>query len=183
MINKIIAKTITKSIPKNPSLNVFARKIVSKGNGQRRTIVKGFGGVNLDETNHFNKIDNFNFWNIRPVVTGFSNEGRPLVKKISLPQNKANIRFFPNYKSLRISRHFVYDIPTQRVQVKGFGGNTETVTGSIPTKPVKLPTRDEILAQERVVVQGFGGDSTKPIYKKMDNSNSTPRTVVKGFLG
>lgn len=183
MIWKLIAKNITKNISKNPSLNVFARRIVSKGNGQRRVIIKGFGGANINEANYFSRIDNFNFWNLRPVVTGFSKEERSLVRRISLPQNKANIRFFPNYKSPKMSRHVVYDIPTKRIQVQGFGSHTESVTGSIPTEQIKLPTKDEIIAQERIVVQGFGGDSSKPIYKKMNNDNSKPRTVIKGFSG
>ena len=183
MIGKILAKNITKTIPNNSTLNVFARRIASKGNGQRRAIIKGFSNANIDETNYFSRIDSFNFWNLRPVVTGFSKEERSLVRRISLPQNKANIRFFPNYKLPNISRHVVYDIPTQRIQVQGFGSHTEAVTGSIATKPIKLPTKDEIIAQERIVVQGFGGDASKPIYKKMNNDNSKPRTVVKGFSG
>ncbi len=39
------------------------------------------------------------------------------------------------------------------------------------------------VATERVVVQGFGGNSANKIYKPIEQNKNTPRTVVKGFLG
>lgn len=39
------------------------------------------------------------------------------------------------------------------------------------------------VATERVVVQGFGGNSANKIYKLIEQNKNTPRTVVKGFLG
>ncbi len=183
MIGKLIGQVIRKTAPKITKLNVYARTIASKGNGQRRAIIKGFGGANLEETSHFNRLTNLNFWNLRPVVTGFASDGKFYAKRISLPQNRARMRFFQNNNNLKMSRHVVHDIPSTRIQVKGFCTHDKNITGSLPTQPVKLPTKDEIFAQERVVVQGFGGNSAKPIYKQMDNTNSKPRTVVKGFGG
>mgnify|MGYP006916194600 CR=1 FL=1 len=48
--------------------------------------------------------------------------------------------------------------------------------------PVSKNYTKELLAEERVVVQGFSSNpSSSPLTKKMDLTNSNPRVVVKGF--
>lgn len=82
---------------------------------------------------------------------------------------------------MRMSRHLVFDFLSPRIAVKVFSNDTQKgvrVVGEPPKPSVTLPKREELIAQERVVIQGFGG---KPVYKKMDTANSESRKVIKGF--
>ena len=165
----------------------FCRSIF-KGNGQR-TIVSGFTGPNLDAATHFNFLNNLRIRNLRPVIRGFGNQydhiPGMLVRKMSGLPGQTKLKWFPNFRIPRMTRHVVYDISQSRTVVSGFQNELKQVTQSaVNTKPVKLPTGRELFAEERVVVQGFSKNtSTTPVTKKMDLTNSNPRVVIKGFGG
>lgn len=61
-----------KAAPKQAAIRTFSRTIASKGNGQQRVIVSGFGGPNLDADTHFKMLDYLRKFNYRPVVKGFN---------------------------------------------------------------------------------------------------------------
>lgn len=158
---------------------VFARTI-AKGSG-RRNIVSGFTGANLDE-NHFKWLEYLYKRNIRPVIAGFSgakNKGR----YITAMPGRGFVKFFPNYNTGKMSKHVVYDIQTQRTAVNGFqtAGNTLSVVtkGNTVLNPA-AQIQNPAAAAERIVIQGFGGNSAEKIYKPMDANSK--RTVVKGFM-
>ncbi len=177
----VTQKTTTAPIMK------FCRSIF-RGRGQR-TIVSGFTGPNLDASTHFNFLYNLRIRNLRPVIRGFGNQydhiPGMLVKQIPGLPGQTRLKWFPNFRIPNITRHVVYDLQPQRKVIAGFTKDiAENTKGQIYTKPVKIPTGKELVAEERVVIQGFSTNtSTTPVTKKMDLTNSNPRVVVKGFGG
>lgn len=174
-----------KAAPKQAAIRTFSRTIASKGNGQQRVIVSGFGGPNLDADTHFKMLDYLRKFNYRPVVKGF-NQNLQVYKGIigkKMPGNQ-RLKFFPRYRGKGVSKHIVPDIQPQRIAVQGFSNEVQKgvkVVGGPIKQPVTLPKREELIAQERVVIQGFGGDASKPVYKKMDSANTEARKVIRGF--
>ncbi len=155
----------------------FSRTIKQQGNGLKRTVVSGFNGPNLDEI-HFKRLSVLEQANVRVVISGFGGK-KGLFKRIPGIPNRGFVRFFPISKSNRIQRHVVYDVPTQRRVVNGFSLNTDPIIVSKGTPNV--PFQKPQIVTERVVVQGFGENTSKPIYKQMPTEEKT-RTVVKGFM-
>lgn len=155
----------------------FSRTIKQQGNGLKRTVVSGFNGPNLDEI-HFKRLSVLEQANARVVISGFGGQ-KGLFKRISGIPNRGFVRFFPISKSNRIQRHVVYDVPTQRKVVNGFSLSSDPIIVSKGTPNV--PFQKPQIATERVVVQGFGGNTSKPIYKQMPTEEKT-RTIVKGFM-
>ena len=177
-------KKIVKAARQTAPKTVFGRAIKQAGNGKSRVIVGGFTGPNLDKIQHNNLLQMLNIMNVRPVVKGFAvTPGKIHVQKL-LNQNTGVLRFLPNYRLPKMTRHVVHDIQTTRKAVVGFGTEnmqkTDFVTNGspiVPGQPVKKPE----VVTERVVVQGFGGNSAQKIYKTMEQNKNTQRTVVKGF--
>lgn len=182
-----VGEKIIQNNSKVNSQKLFARTI-SRGNGQRRVIVSGFSGANLQPESHFRSVDCRNMFNYRPVIKGFNpkyiNYDYMVTKHMTALPGKGIVRFFPQWQNPKMTRHVVYDIQPPRVAVKGFNMDHSTgvkITGEMPKQPVTLPSGKELIANERVVIQGFSGDSSKPVLKQMDLNNNKPRTVVKGF--
>lgn len=173
---------LLKAVSTCTPLRTFARTI-AKGNGQRRVIVEGFAGRNFDPIEHFKLMDLRIAMNFRPVIGGFT--GRFGLKQITARPNTGFLRFYSQTQRPNMTRHLVYDIQPPRIAIRGFNCTSTgpKIVGEIPKGPVTLPKAKEIYADERVVIQGFGGDAQKPVYKKMDLTNSTPRKVIKGFGG
>ena len=190
-VDKFMQMAVTlakKSNLNRPAINTFSRAIKSNGNGQQRVIVSGFGGPNLNAEWHFRQIDFQHRFNYRPVVKGFNQNLRGydgmITKHLSGKPGAGQLKFFPRGRSMRMSRHLVFDLLPHRIAVKGFSNDAQKgvkVVGEPPKPSVTLPKREELIAQERVVIQGFGGDASKPVYKKMDTANSESRKVIKGF--
>lgn len=181
MIGKVISNAV-KNVAKSVPINTIGRTIVSKGNGQRRVIIEGFGGRNLEPESYFKLVDIRNMSNLRPVISGFT--GKFKVKQMTAWPGKGFVRFFPKFRLPKMSRHIVHDINSSRIEIKGFSADAAQNAPSIKkiNSTSNSPKKIE-LAQERVVIQGFGGNPTKPVYKKIDTTNPKPRTVIKGFLG
>jgi len=161
----------------------ISRTIRQTGNKMPRTIIKGFTGPNIEAKEHFRKLFNLQCRNIRPIIAGFT--GRPNMGRLNtVPGNKAFVKFFPKFRIPKMTRHVVFDVKTSRISVTGFKNATpEIITnGSFVPTPVNPLQRPEI-ATERVVIQGFGGNSSKPVIKQVPTAQISPRTVVKGFLG
>lgn len=175
------AKTLSKRIP----AVTFGRTISQKGNGIQRVVVKGFGNGNLD-TYHFRMTAFDNMLNRRPVIKGFT--GQEGFAGISGIPGRGRVKFFPNFQTPNMKRHIVYDIQPPRTQVQGFRdlAGESKIASEAPKTPIALPKREDLIAKERVVIQGFGGNNntaSKPIYKPLETDNGTPRTIVKGFRG
>lgn len=177
-----------KTAPKQAAIRTFSRTIASKGNGQQRVIVSGFGGPNLNADTHFKMLDYMRKFNYRPVVKGFNYklmDYKPMIAKpLTGRPGTGQVKFFSQGRNIRMSRHVVYDFQPPRIAVQGFSNEVQKgvkVVGE-PLKPsVTLPKREELIAQERVVIQGFGGDASKSVYKKMDSANTEARKVIRGF--
>lgn len=159
---------------------------IFNGDGQR-TIVKGFTGANLDAETHFKFIEIMKAKNYRVVVRGFGHQydaykGR-LLKQLQGTAEKGKLRFFPIFRTPKMKRHVVLDMPVQRDVITGFGKNIKKANESfLEEKPVKILQGKDLLSEERVVVQGFKQNTlSTPEIKKMDLTNNTPRVVVKGF--
>lgn len=178
-------KKIVKAARQTAPKTVFGRAIKQAGNGKSRVIVGGFTGPNLDAVNHNKLVQRRISMNIRPVVTGFTGiPGVLKLKQMTGMPNRGGLRFLPNYRLPKMTRHVVHDIQTTRKAVVGFTTEnmqkTDFVTNGspiVPGQPVKKPE----VVTERVVVQGFGGNSAQKIYKTMEQDKNTQRTVVKGF--
>ena len=178
-------KKIVKAARQTAPKTVFGRAIKQAGNGKSRVIVGGFTGPNLDAVNHNKLVQRRISMNIRPVVTGFTGiPGVLKLKQMTGMPNRGGLRFFPNFRLPKMTRHVVHDIQTTRKAVVGFTTEnmqkTDFVTNGspiVPGQPVKKPE----VVTERVVVQGFGGNSAQKIYKTMEQDKNTQRTVVKGF--
>ena len=163
------------------------RMIRSEGNGQRRFIVKGFDGPNLDAKTHFVWLEILKKFNHRPVVTGFTSNLPPkkiMTVPLSSPPDRALTRFFAGFNTPQLSRHVVHDIKPPRTVVQGFCTEAKSAVAVSDTviKPVKLPSCNELMAKERIVVQGFTSNpSSTPVKKTMDTTPATERVVVQGF--
>lgn len=169
-------KTVkTQSIPR-----VFGRAIKQTGNGMRRQIISGFGGPNLDE-NHFKLLNYYAQRNIRPIIAGFTGP-KNSARYITAQPGRAIMRFFPNFQMPKMQRHVVFNVETKRIAVKGFTDSAEPgikiVSNGTPGA-AKIAAEKVTPATERVVIQGFGGNSAEKIMKPIDRNS--PRTFVKGF--
>lgn len=179
-------KAVKKAV--KPMAPMIGRTIKRVGNGQPRVIVKGFGGTNLGTHTPGKSGQLMNSPFLRPVVMGFAGQpGKVYLKPITASLDKARLIFFPNFRTPMMTRHVVYDVRTTRRVVLGFNVN-DLVKSKFVTSGTKMPTPNTPLkppevATERVVVQGFGGNSANKIYKPIEQNKNTPRTVVKGFLG
>lgn len=182
MIGKLVSNVVKKAVNTVP-IKTVGRTIVSKGNGQKRVIVEGFSGRNLEPESYFQLVNQKNFLNLRPIVGGFT--GKNSAKVMTGMPGRGFVRFFPNFRLPRMSRHIVHDVNSSRVEIKGFTNEAAQAAPSIKkisSTSNQAPKKIE-LAQERVVVQGFGGNSATPVYKTVEQNNPKPRTVIKGFLG
>ena len=186
MLGKILFGVIKKSTRRLP-IKTFGRTIASKGNGQRRFIVEGFSGRNIEPSSHFMRLARLNQANQRPVIKGFNphyNEFQgTIVKPMPSKINRGGVKFFPNFSTTRITRHIVHDNQKNRIKVSGFRPNDTNTQTVQQNTSIQLQAKDDLKAKERIVVQGFRGDASKPLFKQLDTSNATPRAVVKGFLG
>ena len=155
----------------------FTKTICSKGNGQRRVIVSGFNGANLDE-NHFKLLDLYNRLNVRPIIAGFTGQ-KGMGRRLTATPGCGFTKFFPNFRLPRMSRHVVYDVQTQRQAIKGFSCDTTPEIVKRGTPQTAQTLQRPQIATERIVIQGFGGDTSKPVYKQINPNEK--RTVIKGF--
>ena len=100
MLGKILFGVIKKSTRRLP-IKTFGRTIASKGNGQRRFIVEGFSGRNIEPSSHFMRLARLNQANQRPVIKGFNphyNEFQgTIVKPMPSKINRGGVKFFPNF--------------------------------------------------------------------------------------
>ena len=177
---KVTRKTVQARAP------LFGRTIRQAGNGKERVVVGGFTGPNLDTVNHNKLVQRRISMNIRPVVTGFTGiPGIIRFKQMTGMPNRGWVRFFPNFRLPKMTRHVVSDVKTSRKVVTGFSSDVSkekiVTKGNIvpsPANPVKPPE----VATERVVVQGFGGNPQNKITKPLNpQKNDSPRTIVRGF--
>ncbi len=168
---KVIGKSVRKKIAPT-----YARTIVQKGNGERRAIISGFSGPNLDE-GHFKLLNFYKNMNYRPVIAGYT--GKKGMARLSALPGRGFLRFFPMLKNPRMSRHVVYDVQTQRKAIKGFSFNTNQEIVKIGPAQTSQTIQKPQIATERVVVQGYTKNSTEPVMKKVEPSSQ--RVVVKGF--
>ena len=158
---------------------IIARSIINKGNGQLRTVVKGFGNGNLtaDDVLKYAKNNSSIFGSFRKVVAGFTGKTGELQRV--LPSMMSRVKFFPGFRIPKLTRHYVANANSARNVVNGFSTSTNKALKVNKALPNRKPV--QMFQQERVVIQGFGGDSTKPVYKKTELKPTTQRTVVKGF--
>ena len=114
----------------------------------------------------------------RKVIAGFT--GKTNEYKLTVPSFMSRVKFFPCFR-IPFSRHYVANTTTARNVVSGFSTSATKeikVNKAIPNlQPVPIGQ------DKRIVIQGFGGNSANPIYKQVEQKPSTPRTVVKGFIG
>ena len=162
-------------------INTFGRTVAQKGNGQRRVIISGFTGQNLNPAEHFSYIDKMNSLNLRPIIRGFSNSDI-YAQRMSGTPLRGFVKFMPRKQNPKMKRHIVYDVEPPRIVVKGFSDSSTAIkiTGHPLSPATKLPAPKDLIAQKRVVVQGFVTNSAEPVYKDIDLTPKT-RTVVKGF--
>ena len=171
-------------IPPAPYVKKIARSIMQNGNGQQRVVVCGFTGPNIDLKECLENSDLLVKYGWRYAVKGFNNINAGTA--LHTCNQRQKLRFFPNFNIPKLLRHIVYDFQPQRTVVKGFQQNAvegiEHTGSSILPAGFALPKRTDLLANERVVVQGFGKHTASEAAKKtMDLTNTTPRVVVKGF--
>ena len=157
-------KAVKKTIPKAP---IIARTIRQAGNGQPRVVVRGFTGPNLD-ISYFMELYKLNSLNIRPVITGFADTGgKSFFKYITAARGRGFVKFFPRFRTPKMTRHVVYDVQTARKAVPGFvcdrAVQPEIVTHGTkitsPTNPIHSPA----IARKRDFVEGFGGKFSKQV--------------------
>ena len=177
---KVARKTVQAKAP------LFGRTIRQTGNGKPRVVVGGFSGPNLDAVNHNKLVQIRNIMNVRPVVTGFSGRaGLVKLKQMTGMPNRGWVRFFPNFRLPKMTRHVVSDVKTSRKVVTGFSSDVSkekiVTKGNIVPSPAN-PVGPPEVATERVVVQGFSGNPQNKIIKPLNpQKNDSPRTIVKGF--
>ncbi len=171
---KIVGSNTTKIDP------VVTRRILNNGNGKMRCVVKGFGEGNYKPSDIVSKslINNSRNLRFRKVIAGFTGEKGQV--KLTSPQFASFVKFMPIFRIPKLIRHYVANASTTRNVIRGFNSKTQE---SLKTTKAIVQTTNENLNSERVVVQGFGGNASKPVFKTVTWQNSTPRTVVKGFNG
>ena len=98
-------------------------------------------------------------------------------------ENEETLEKIDNEGFIQIRQVYFNDNQKNRIKVSGFRPNDTNTQTVQQNTSIQLQAKDDLKAKERIVVQGFRGDASKPLFKQLDTSNATPRAVVKGFLG